>query len=186
MPNAYSKEDVDRAYAAGVANAEKLWQSFVLSMLDEGSVRVQCFECQKCQERYRIDPDVDYPEVILCPSCIKHRCDGVGVCHKVDRRALMTQYELTAMEAAMEKIIDPLVILRQMFQTSPAAQGLTIQQVQQLPQYQALMRALAEVQAMQSYGWDMPTFVEILLADGGVPRLTPLGRYDPLKPVTCA
>lgn len=186
MANTYSKEDVDRAYANGVANAEKLWQSFVLSMLDEGSVRVQCFECQKCGERYRIDPDVVYPKVVLCPSCSRHRSDAVGICHKVDRRVTMTQYELTAMEQAMRKMIDPLVTLRQVFQTSPAAQGLTMEQARQLPQYQALMKALDETQAMQSSGWDMRKVVTTLTADGGTSGLTPLDRYDSSKPVTCA
>lgn len=185
MANTYTKEDVDRAYAAGVANAEKLWQSYLLNMLDEGSIKVHCFECQKCGERYRIDPAVAYPKIVLCPSCARHRSDVIGICNKVERRVSVTQYQLTAMQSAVSNLVDPLVTLREVFETSPAAQGLTMEQAQQLPQYQKLMRALTYTQELNASGWDMHKLAEIMPADSGVGGKTPLDRYDSAKPVDC-
>lgn len=186
MPENYTKEDVDQAYRAGVISAEKLWQSFLLNMLDEGAVQIQCLECQKCGERYRLDPDVTYPRVILCPSCNRYRSDVVGICQKVTRRVAVTQYQLNTMQAVMDKMIDPLVTLRTVFQTSDAAKGLTMEQATQLPQYRELMDALTETEALRASGWDPHRLVKALSASDATSGIVPLERYDSAKPVTCA
>lgn len=185
MANTYSKDDVDRAYAAGVANAEKLWRTYLISMLDEGALKVRCFECQKCGERYRIDPDVQYPRVVLCPRCTSAASGAIGICQKVDRVVTVSQYQVDNMRQAINAIIDPLMTLQAVFHSSPAAKGLTVDQARQLPAYQRFQQTLEFARKLKDSGWDVNKIVDSLPVDDATEKKVSLERYDHIKEADC-
>lgn len=177
----YTKEDVDRAYAAGVQTAEKLWQSYLLNMLDEGAITVKALECQKCGERYRFDPDATYPTQIVCPYCVKSSSNSIGLCTKVSRRVTISRQHVATMKSAVSLLLGPLHTFRELFRETGTPRTLTMQEVTQLDVYQQLMARADDLTNLVDSGWDSLRASKLIEPNGGPVVSAALERYDATK-----
>lgn len=179
MPETYTKEDLDRAYQAGVANSEKLWRSLLLNMLDSGSVEMSYLKCNKCHSRFRIEPDKTYPTRVVCPVCVREGYSEIGTCSVERRRTEITAYEVRNISNAVEGLLNPLVTFQKTMEESPAAQGMTMAQATQLPTYRALIAQAGHLRQIMESGWKTGVETHKLTDSDLKFRPEGLERYNP-------